>query len=165
MLREILFADLEPEIASTRRVLDRLPDDRFGWRPHDRSWTLGELATHITNLLQWQLLIIGQDELDLAAPQPPRNALPDRVAVLEEYDASAAALRAAVGRLDDDRLRADWTLRAGDHVISRQPRAVSLRMFGVSHMIHHRGQLGVYLRLLDVAVPGVYGPTADDAAQ
>lgn len=163
MLREILFADLDAELASTRRVLDRLPDERFDWKPHDRSWTLGELATHVTNLLQWQLLIIGQDELDLAVPQPRREALPGRAAVLAEYDASAAALTEAVSRLDDDRLRADWTLRSGEHVISRQPRAVSLRMFGISHMIHHRGQLGVYLRLLDVPVPGVYGRTADES--
>jgi len=161
-MRDHAFADLEQELDSTRRLLATLPDEHFGWKPHEKSWALGELATHVTNLVRWQLAILQHDEFDMAATPPPRGSLPGRDALLAEFDASAAALRGAYADASEAALMTDWTFRFGEKVMFQRPRVVALRMFGLSHLIHHRGQLSIYLRLLDVPVPGMYGPSADE---
>lgn len=162
MTKNLALADVGHELSGTRRVLDRVPDGQFDWRPHEKSMTLGGLATHLTNLLGWQRSILEQDEFDLASGPARREALTTRAAVLAEWDEQAPKLEATLAGLDDAALAAVWTLRQGDLVLFSQPRLVAYRTFGVSHMVHHRGQLGVYLRLLGVPVPGVYGPSADE---
>ena len=161
---QLATGDLERELATTRRMLERLPDEHFAWKPHEKSMSLGALGAHLANLLWWQTIILQQDELDFAAPQPPRTVPENREALLRVFDEKAAVLREALAQTDEADLARTWTLKQGDHVIISQPKAAILRSFGISHMVHHRGQLSVYLRLLDVPVPPSYGPTADEGS-
>lgn len=132
------------------------------WKPHVRSMTLGELATHLINLLNWQVAIFHYPEFDLSTVPLRREPLERREDMLVEFDASIVTLEKLLAECDEKTLGEEWTLRNGDHIILRQPRAIALRTFGLSHMVHHRAQLGVYLRLLDIPVPGLYGPSADE---
>lgn len=161
-LKDFAFADLESELATTRTFLERVPEEKLAWKPHERSWTLGELATFLTTLPSWGPGILEADGLDLAAAgQPP--GVPDRLEdILGRFDGNAATFRKAFARADDDTLGEAWTLRMGEEVIFTQPRHRVLRSNVISHLAHHRAQLGVYFRLLDVPVPPAYGPTADE---
>lgn len=163
MIRDVAFGDVAHELANTRRMLAAAPEKHWEWHPHEKSWSLGELATHVANLVGWQISILAQPEFDLANSPPPREAAQPS-ALLAEYDARADTLLKALAGASDDTLAAEWTLRNGKEVLFRMPRTAALRSFGLSHMIHHRGQLGVYLRLLDAPVPGIYGPSADEAS-
>lgn len=164
-LKEVVFGDLEREIASTRRVLARVPDEHFAWKPHDKSMSLGALSTHLANLLFWQATILERDELDLETlAEARRKVAADRAALLRFFDDLHERVTQAVAATEEAALARPWTLRRGAHVILELPRAAVLRSMGISHMVHHRGQLSVYLRLLDVPVPGVYGPSADEGA-
>lgn len=159
-----LFRDLDLELASTRRVLERVPGAHFDFRPHPRSMALGQLAAHLANMPTWGAMTLTLPELDLAAPAAPgadRSGSPE--AVLAHFDRGAAEFRAALAGADAAALAEPWTVRRGDAVVFRAPRAAMLRGMVVNHMVHHRGQLTVYLRLLDVPVPGLYGPSADEA--
>jgi len=162
MVKQLIVGDVLKELATTRRILERLPDEHMTWKPHVKSMTLGGLSTHLINLLNWQNAIFLYPEFDLATVPFRREALARREDVLEEFDANVAKLERLVSDCDETTLSEEWTLRSGDHIILREPRAIALRTFGVSHMIHHRAQLGIYLRLLDIPVPGVYGPSADE---
>jgi len=150
------------ELAATRRILERLPEEHMTWRPHEKSMTLSGLATHLTNLLNWQIAILLYPEFDLSTVAFRRDPLERREDVLEEFDANVVKLEKLLAECDEQTLSEEWTLRNGDLIILRQPRAIAFRTFGLSHMIHHRAQLGVYLRLLDLPVPGFYGPSADE---
>jgi uncharacterized damage-inducible protein DinB len=161
-LKDLLFADLESELATTRRVLERVPDEHLAWKPHEKSMSLGGLATHIANLVRWQVGMLRQDDFDFATSPPPMTAAPSREALLATFDANVAELRAAFAETSDDALSRDWTLRRGEHVVFKRPRSIVLRSAGMMHVAHHRGQLTVYLRQLDVPLPSVYGPTADE---
>lgn len=161
-MRDIALGDLEHELDSARLLLERIPD-RMSWRPHERSMTIGALGWHIANLLFWQTSIARDPEYDVAASPPPRADDPsDRQELLDHFDRCRSELREQMEKLDEAALSETWTLRAGSRVISRMSRAAALRTMGISHMIHHRGQLTVYLRLLDVPLPGIYGPSADE---
>jgi len=160
-LFSVAFGDLDHELKNTRRMLEQLPDEHLGWRPHERSMSLGSLATHLTNLPFYGATILTADGFD-AASRPPSQPLESREAILEAFDRSAAAFREAAANVDDEVLQGTWTLRAGEREMFSRPRLGVLRGFALSHMIHHRGQLTVYLRLLDVPVPGLYGQSADD---
>jgi len=161
-LKRTILGDLDHELANTRRVLERVPDEHFDWQPHEKSMTLGALCAHLENILHWQRMILEKDEFDLAASPPPRTIPATRDELLRGFDERKAALDEAVARIDDASFGRTWTLRKGDQVIFAQPKAAILRGMGISHMVHHRGQLSVYLRLLDVPVPAVYGPSADE---
>lgn len=161
-LRQTALGDLEHEMAITRRVLERVPEERLSWKPHEKSWSLGGIAVHIANLPRWAVAILQADEFDLAAPLP-RSAEPaSREEVLARFDAAVAAVREALAGADDAALARPWTLRRGEQVVTTLPKAGALRTMVISHVIHHRGQLSVYLRLLDVPVPSIYGPSADE---
>ncbi|WP_152394573.1 DinB family protein [Paenibacillus guangzhouensis] len=162
MVKQLIVGDVLKELATTRRILECLPDEHMTWKPHVKSMSLGGLSTHLINLLNWQIAIFLHPEFDLATVPFRREALARREDVLEEFDANVAKLEHLVSECDEAMLGESWSLRSGDHVILREPRAIALRTFGVSHMIHHRAQIGVYLRLLDIPVPGVYGPSADE---
>lgn len=155
--------ELDQEMANTRRMLERVPDDRLDYRPHEKSYTLLELASHIANLPNWATMTLESTELDLERPfdwQPPTST--DEL--LAEFDRTSAEARTALDAATAEDLTVPWTLRSGDHTIFTMPRAAVLRSFVLNHLIHHRAQLSVYLRLLDVPVPGMYGPSADDQA-
>ncbi|HEY0780496.1 MAG TPA: DinB family protein [Gemmatirosa sp.] len=161
-LAQVSLGDLGQELATTRRVLERVPAEQWDWRPHPRSMTLGQLAGHIANLLLWGQHTLAASEVDLASPPPapPRHATLE--SVLAAYDANAADVRARVGAATDEALGGTYTVRRGEQVMMAMPRAAMLRGMILSHLIHHRGQLSVYLRLLDVPVPAIYGPSADE---
>lgn len=161
-IKETALFDLEEELNATRRLLERLPDGRFDWRPHEKSWTLGEMATHIASLPWWMLTSIDEDEFDLGGGAGSPETRSDSESVLELFDAEATALRASFAAATDETMNEPWQLRHGETVIMEQPKSVVLRRWGISHLIHHRAQLTVYLRLLDVPLPPIYGPTADE---
>lgn len=165
MEKQLIIGDALNELAMTRRILTLLPEEKMTWRPHIKSMTLGGLATHLVNLLNWQMAILLYLELDLSTMPRQREALEKCEDLLQEFDANVAKLEKLLAESDVKTLGEEWTLRNGEHIILRQPRAIALRTFGLSHMIHHRAQLGVYLRLLDIPVPGPYGPSADELGQ
>ena len=157
------FADFAAERASTRRMLSRVPDEQLDWRPHPKSRTLGELAVHVAELPNRGAAILTLDEVDNS--QRPAPGAPPRsgAELLARHDAALARLEAALASTDEASLAAPWTLRRGPQVLISGPRRTMLRVVMMSHLVHHRAQLGVYLRLLGVPVPGMYGPSADDA--
>ena len=158
----LAFSDLATELATTRSVLDRVPDGQFDWAPHEKSMPLGHLAAHMVMLVGMPAMMLATDEVDLAAGRPPAEPMPDRAAVLAAFETAAAGARTALDGASDEALAGTWTLRMGKHTIAAGPRREMLRHLFLSHLIHHRGQMTVYLRLLGVPVPPVYGPTADE---
>jgi uncharacterized damage-inducible protein DinB len=163
-LRDSLLPELGQELATTRTVLAAVPEARAGFRPHEKSWTLGELSLHVAGVLAWLPLTLEATELDLAppgqAPPPPRR-FESTEALLRNFDEHAFAGRAALAAVSDAELLVPWTLKRRGQVLFTLPRIACLRSFVMNHLIHHRGQLTVYLRLCDVPLPPIYGPTAD----
>ncbi|HEX5009616.1 MAG TPA: DinB family protein [Planctomycetota bacterium] len=164
-LRDLLLPEWDAECASTRRVLDRLPEDRYAWKPHAKSTPASELAGHLVDLAGFAELTLTRDALDLA-PQgaPPFQEMQprNRAELLARFDAARDATHAALAGTDDDGLRQPWSLLLGGKVFRSWTRYSALRGFVMNHSVHHRAQLAVYLRLMDVAVPSIYGPTADE---
>jgi uncharacterized damage-inducible protein DinB len=164
-IAEQFLPEFDREMATTRRVLERVSDEHLGWRPHAKSQTFGGLATHLANIPTWVGIAIGGDSFD-AMPKdapPPRAALLDsREAILAAFDRNVAAARAAIVGATDERLHGSWSLLAGGAVRFTMPRTAVLRSFVLNHLIHHRGQFSVYLRLCNIPVPSIYGPTADE---
>lgn len=158
---ELLYADFPREYASTRRILERYPDGQGDWRPHEKSRTLAALATHVAGVLRVGVELLTTDGLDVAGRTPP-PPLDTAHELIELFDAVVGRFTALLDTVDSDALDQVWTLRHGQRVMVEQPRRVLLRTVGMNHLVHHRAQLGVYYRLLNVPVPGVYGPSADD---
>jgi len=157
------FADLEHEISGTRRVLERYPPGKADFTPHPKSFTLGKLATHVASLPWLGSVVLETAEFDVMKPRPAQPAAPtDGSGMAALLDGHWQKFKAELGAASDASLLETWTLRAGDNVIMAMPRAAVVRNLLVSHMIHHRAQLIVYYRLLDVPVPGLYGPSADE---
>lgn len=165
-LSKSLLPEFDHEMAGTRRTLERVPNDKLDWSPHDRSFSLRDLATHVANLPTWTPIIIAEASFDMAPPggDAPR-ATPASSAdeLVETFDRNIAAARAALEGATDERLLEPWSLLKGGETVFTMPRIAVLRTFLMNHTIHHRAQLGVYLRLLDVPVPSLYGPTADES--
>lgn len=164
-LSEMLLPEFDNEMAKTRKSLERAPEDKFDWRPHEKSMSLRSLVTHMANLPTWTNLAIEQDSFNM---QQPADASSDLAAVqsveelLTRFDKNIAAARAAIENASNETFGEMWTLLSGERKVFSMPRMPVLRNFVMNHMIHHRAQLGVYLRLLDVPVPSNYGPTADE---
>ncbi len=164
-LVDALLPEFDHEIASTRRLLDRLPEQQLAWKPHAKSMALGALAEHLGQLGVWGELTLTQSAVDLetTARPPGYQPMTAKADILAHFDARMAAARAAlVGRTDAE-LMAPWTLRRGAQEFFTMPKASCWRTFVMNHLIHHRGQLTVYLRELDVPLPSIYGPSADEA--
>jgi uncharacterized damage-inducible protein DinB len=164
---DALLPEFEHEMANTRRVLERVPDNRLDWRPHPKSWTMGALATHVATLPSWTVETLNRSELDLnpgGQPAPRTPEAKSREELLERFDGHVAAARSALASTTDAALFAPWSLLDNGKCLMTLPRAAVLRSFVLSHIIHHRAQLGVYLRLNDIPVPAIYGPSADEAA-
>jgi uncharacterized damage-inducible protein DinB len=163
-LVDALLPEFDAEIASTRRLLERLPDDRLDWKPHAKSMSLAALTEHLGQLGVWAQLTLTAPGVDLEqmARPPGYQPLASRAAILAHFDREMAAARAALVGRSDAELAAPWTLRRGQQPFFTMPKASVWRTFVMNHVIHHRGQLTVYLRELDVPLPSIYGPSADE---
>jgi uncharacterized damage-inducible protein DinB len=164
-LAELLLPEFDEEMAATRRVLERVPDGRASWKPHPKSMTLGRLATLVAELPGWVVNTITLDELDImppGAPPPKFEALGSTKQILELFDKNVAAARAAVAKASDAEFKKPWTFKVAGRSITTNPKFTVYRRTVLNHLVHHRGQLTVYLRLTGAAIPAVYGPTADE---
>ena len=160
-ISEMLLPEFDQEMANTRKILDCVPEDKLSWKPHAKSMTLGRLASHVSEMPTWATAIIDQDKLEMTPGQKPFSAA-TKAELIAALDKNVTEARAAIAGASDEHLGKTWSLIFGDHTIFTLPRAVVLRNVVMSHTIHHRGQLSVYLRLNEVAIPGMYGPSADD---
>jgi len=158
---DALLPEFDHEISTTRKLLERVPEDRLSWAPHAKSMSLARLATHLATLPWWGEMTLTQAEFDTAGVPTPADAA-SRAELLSLFDTSAARTRAALVGKSDVELMAPWALKRSGQTIFSMPKAAVWRSFVLSHLIHHRGQLSVYLRLLDVSVPSIYGPSADE---
>jgi uncharacterized damage-inducible protein DinB len=166
-ISDTLLPEFDMEMASTRRVLERVPEDRFDWKPHQKSMAMGGLASHLANIPTWAVHAVRKDSIDIAPVgeaalrvEPAQT----RAEVLERFDKAVTDARAAIDEASDEVLLQPWSLLSGGKTVMTLPRIAVLRGFVMSHSIHHRAQLGVYLRLNDIAVPSIYGPSADEGA-
>ena len=162
-----LLPEFDQEMQNTRKVLERLPDEKWNWKPHEKSGTLGWLAGHVATMVDWLPTTIKTEELDYAPVGGPSFTPPkidNRQQLLAEFDKNVSAARAALEGVSDAEMTKNWKLLAGGQEIFSLPRATCIRGMVLNHHIHHRAQLTVYLRLLNVAVPGLYGPSADEIA-
>jgi len=162
-LRDSLLPDFDDETASTRRLLERVPDDAMAWSPHEKSYSLGQLAMHLARLISWGRTILDDEFYDLAtgSGDAPGSDM-TRGAILAAFDEHTAAVRTRLADKSDGELLAPWELRRGRLTLMSMPRITAIRRFVLHHLVHHRGQLSVYLRLRDVPLPPIYGPTADE---
>lgn len=162
-ISEILLPEFDQEMANTRAILECVPEEKFAWKPHEKSMTMGRLASHIGELPQWAAYTINQDQLELTPATKPFNAA-TKQELMDTFSANISSARAAIAGANDEHLSKTWTLIYGGKTVLAMPRAAILRTMVMSHLIHHRGQLGVYLRLNDIPIPGMYGPSADARA-
>ena len=164
-LSAALLPEFDQEMKNTRKTLERVPDDKLGWKPHEKSWAMGGLATHVANLVSWANFSIERDSFDLApngVPIPQAPAAKSRQELLAIFDKNVAAERAAIAGASDAELMKMWALQRNGQTLMTVPKIAVLRSFVMNHGIHHRAQLGVYLRLNDIPVPAIYGPSADE---
>jgi len=165
-ISEQLLPEFDHEMANTRKSLERIPIEKLGWKPHEKSFSMGDLAMHIVNIPSWLPLTIEHDSFDMAPPGAPPFQRPkanSRTEILAIFDKNVAAARAALISASDENLLKIWTLLSGGKKVLALPRTATIRSFIMNHTIHHRAQLGVYLRLNNVAVPAIYGPSADES--
>ena len=166
-IAQSLLPELDQEMAGTRKTLERIPEDKFEWRPHPKSFTMISLATHISNMVGWGGSVINEDSFDVSPPgaEPYKEEPAESVnALLAMFDKNYAEFREALAGASDEALMKDWSLLAGGNVIFTKTRIACLRGDVLNHLVHHRAQLGVYLRLNDAPVPALYGPSADEGA-
>ena len=163
-IHELFLGQLEREAPATRRTLERVPDGRPDWKPHEKSMPLGYLATLVAQLPGWAAMVIKGDHLDLNPPGggPPKKEFHTSGELVAELDRGVAESREALANTNDEHLMKTWRLLVAGKVVSEDPRHVVLSDAVFCHLAHHRAQLGVYLRLSGAPVPGVYGPSADD---
>ncbi|MBN2243204.1 MAG: damage-inducible protein DinB [Acidobacteria bacterium] len=160
-IKDSLLPEFDTEMATTRRVIERLREDRYGWAPHEKSTKAGRLASHITEMVAWGTFGITRDSLDLAGGHEPFNAA-SRSELLAAFDSNVGECRKAIEGAGDETMMQPWSLMNGENAIMTLPRIAVLRSLVLNHIIHHRGQMSVYLRLTGTAVPSIYGPSADE---
>jgi uncharacterized damage-inducible protein DinB len=161
-LYEPLLTELQQESATTRRLLERLPEGAFSWKPHEKSMSMGHLAVHIARLLQLLNSVLNQDDYDIASSGFGMMEPDSRAGILDLFDRALDAAGETLKKQPDERLLALWRMRNGEQVIFQMPRTSVIRTMILNHITHHRGQLSVYLRLQNVPLPPIYGPTADE---
>jgi uncharacterized damage-inducible protein DinB len=164
-LAALLLPEFDAEMATARRMLERVPDGKSDWRPHAKSMTLGRLATHVSEIPKWVTNTITLDELDIAPtgrPTVPYPVLPTTAAILEQFERNAAEARALLVATSDGEFAKPWTFKFAGKTFWTKPKFDVYRINAMNHLVHHRAQLGVFLRLLDIAIPGSYGPSADE---
>ena len=163
---DAILPEFDHEMATTRKCLERIPDDKFGYKPHPKSFDMGALAVHIANMLDWGVMTMQSDSFDFAPvggePYVPPVAKTN-AELLAMFDKGAAAFRAALAAAEDDAMMKPWSLQGGGVTLFTMPKVAVLRGMIFNHIVHHRGQLSVYLRMCDIPVPAIYGPSADEA--
>jgi uncharacterized damage-inducible protein DinB len=163
-IKDALLPEFDHEMGATRRVLERVPAADLAWKPHEKSFTLGQLASHVSNLPNWMSMTFDADVLDLATlgddarPRQPTEVGP----ILQWFDDKVKAARTRLEEQTDQTMLSPWTLKQAGQTLFTMPKVAVVRSFVMNHMIHHRGQLTVYLRLRNVPLPALYGPTADE---
>ena len=160
-ISQSILPEFDHEMENTRKSLERVPEDKTSFKPHAKSMTLGALATHLATINHWAEAILGLDSFDVSTA-PPNPELKSRAELLAAFDKNTASARKAIADATDAHLLKPWTLTAGGKTVFTMPRVAVVRSFLLNHTIHHRAQLGVYLRLNDVPVPSIYGPSADE---
>lgn len=160
----MLLPEYDHEFAETRKALERVPDEKFDFQPHDKSFTLGRLASHIAEIPNWVGPTLQMDLLDLDEMDYKPFEASSRDELLAAFDKNVAEARKVLADASADTMMENWSMKMGGEVTMTLPKAAVVRSFIFSHNVHHRAQLGVYLRLLDIPVPGHYGPTADEQA-
>lgn len=164
-IAQSMLPEFDHEMASSRKLLECVPEGNNDWKPHPKSMTLGRLAGHVAELVGWGGTTLTTSELDFApvgGPSFQPTFFTTRAATLKIFDDNVAFTRAELQKVSDADLMVTWTLKSGGKQLLSMPRIALLRSMVMNHIIHHRAQLGVYLRLLDIAIPGAYGPSADD---
>jgi uncharacterized damage-inducible protein DinB len=164
---DIFLADLEREIPVSRRVLERVPEGRFDWKPHEKSMPMGYLAMMVATMPEWLGMVVDMDEMDIAPKDGPKfNPPPLKTSadLVQALDAAAVKGRAALKGTNDAHLATNWKLLSGGKVLQETPRHVQIRDGVLSHWAHHRGQLTVYLKMLGAKIPSIYGPSGDEKA-
>ncbi len=161
-IAELLLLELQQESANTRKMIERVPTDKLEWQPHEKSMTIGRLATHIAEIPVWFRRAISAHEFDfvLSAVKPQKRET--TAEIVDVFDKQMEEAVSILKTADDETMNAIFTLRRGDQIMFQLPRKVVVRTFALNHLYHHRGQLSVYLRLLDIPIPGMYGPSADE---
>jgi uncharacterized damage-inducible protein DinB len=162
-IRELLLPEFETEMKKTRTVLERVPENALTFKAHEKSMAMGNLAGHLAQIPVLTSLIVDQPELDFATSGLKPHIMESRQQTLKVFDGNVQNAREAIRRADDFCLQQDWKLRMQDHIIGKGSRYEMIRSFIINHMVHHRAQLGIYLRLNGVPVPSIYGPSADEA--
>jgi uncharacterized damage-inducible protein DinB len=157
-----ILAEMSHEMATTRKLLERLPQGQLGWKPHEKSMTLGRLASHIAEIPGWVSEIVDREGFDVGASGYVPPTVATVAEILEMFDRTTRLAAEAVKRQTTERLMATWRLTKKGQLVVEMPRVGVIRTFLLNHLIHHRGQLSVYLRLLNVPLPSIYGPTADE---
>jgi len=164
-ISQSLLPEFDQEMANTRKTLERVPDDKLAWKPHPKSFSMGHLAQHIALMAGWGKETMTLDSFDVAPPGAPPYQPPPvttRQDILDQFDKGSAAAREAIAAASDEQMLKPWSLLNGGKPMFTMPRIAVLRSFVMNHCIHHRAQLGVYLRLNDIPVPSIYGPSADE---
>jgi uncharacterized damage-inducible protein DinB len=161
-ISELLLNELKNEAASTRKILALVPDAHLDWQPHEKSFTLGRMASHVAELPLFLNRILDADEYDIATRTAPPYVCADNADLLNHFETRLAEGMPSLEKATDEHLAQDWVFRRGEIVLFKHSRYAAIRSWMFNHHIHHRGQLSVYLRMLDVAIPGMYGPSADD---
>ena len=163
-LQQVFGQELKTELAITRRLLERVPTDKFDWQPHPKSMSIGKLASHIAMLIGFLDMALQSSETDMAQVRH-QQAPADTAEMLSRFDSNSETLHRVLANVEDAVFHGKWTMRHGEKVIMTLPRTAVTRVLVLNHLIHHRGQLSVYLRLLDIPVPAIYGGSADEAPQ
>ena len=161
-LKDALVAEMKHEAANTRKMLERIPTPSFQWKPHEKSYSLIRLAQHLANLPVWTRYTLLKDELDFDQPIERPRPVESTEELLVFFDKQLLQALEILDEADDVLLNTSWTMRKGEQVYFTLPKKIVLRSFVFNHIVHHRGQLSVYLRLLNIPVPGMYGPSADE---
>jgi uncharacterized damage-inducible protein DinB len=165
-ISRLLLPELEHEMANTRRILENIPEDKLAWKPHTKSMTMGRLAGHVAELASWGTHTLKLETLDISPKADgtyEAHVMTSRADTLAKFDAWVAEAKEALRETSDEDFQKNWSLTGSGQTYLSMPRIDVMRGMVLNHMVHHRGQLTVYLRLNDVRVPGMYGPTADDA--
>ncbi|HEY8623667.1 MAG TPA: DinB family protein [Casimicrobiaceae bacterium] len=160
-LSQILLPEFDEEMANTRKMIERIPDGQFEYQPHPKSMTLGRLASHVVELAGWGGNTLNTELLELQAGQAPLS-MKTRQELLDTFDKNVQETRALIEKASDEDLRKIWTLKFDGKTVFSMPRIAVLRGAVMNHLIHHRAQLSVYLRMVGVEIPGMYGPSADE---
>jgi uncharacterized damage-inducible protein DinB len=164
-ISQSLLPEFDHEVANTRKTLERVPENNPDFRPHDKSMPMAHLAGHLADVPMWAIMTLTRDELDVNPAEGPKltpSVMQSRAELLATFDDRVKQTREALAATTDEAMMQPWTLKSGGQQVMSMPRVAVMRSFIMNHMIHHRAQLGVYLRMNDIPVPGLYGPSADE---